>query len=88
MLQVVTGVTPTLVVATSLALISASATRASMEMDTLVLVGKQFLCCPNVRATSGAQSASETCVLPTILACAHQTSVPHCPCLQTLMSVL
>lgn len=39
--QVVTGVTPTLVVATSLALISANATRASMEMDTLVLVGKQ-----------------------------------------------
>lgn len=35
--QVVTGVTPTLVVATSLAPISASATRASTEMDTLVL---------------------------------------------------
>lgn len=39
--QAVTGVTPTLAVATSLAHISASATRASMEMDTLVLVGKQ-----------------------------------------------
>lgn len=35
--QVATGVTPTLVAATSLALISANATRASMEMDTLVL---------------------------------------------------
>lgn len=38
--QVVTGVTPTLAVATLLALISANATKASMEMDTLVLVGK------------------------------------------------
>lgn len=42
--QVVTGVTPTLVVETSLARISASATRASMEMDTLVLVRKQCAC--------------------------------------------
>lgn len=46
MRQVVTGVTSTLAVVTSLALISASATRASMEMDTLVLVGKQCVCFP------------------------------------------
>lgn len=53
--QVVTGVTPTLVVGTSLALISVSAIRASTEMDTLVLVGDQFVCFPLVCATSGAE---------------------------------
>ena len=41
--QVVTGVTTTLAVEISLALISASATRASTVMDTLVLVGKQAI---------------------------------------------
>lgn len=43
--------TPTLGVATSLAHISASATRASMEMDIPVLVGKQgvyvYCLCPS-----------------------------------------
>ncbi len=53
--QVVTGVTPTLVVGTSLALISVSAIRASTEMDTLVLVGDQFVCFPHVHATSSAE---------------------------------
>lgn len=42
MLQVVTGVTATLAVATSSAHTSASATKASTEMDALVLVGKGF----------------------------------------------
>lgn len=55
MRQVVMGVTTTLAVATLSALISANATRASMEMDTLVLVGKQCVCFPQVRATCGAQ---------------------------------
>lgn len=41
--QVFTAVTPTLAVATSLALISASATKGSMEMGALVLVGKGFV---------------------------------------------
>lgn len=47
--QVVMAVTPMPGVATSLARISASATRASMEMDTLVLVGKQcvYVCVNN-----------------------------------------
>lgn len=54
MRQAFIGVTPTLVVATSLALISASATRASTEMDTLVLVGKQYVGFSHVPATCGA----------------------------------
>lgn len=54
MRQAFIGVTPTLVVATSLALISASAIRASTEMDTLVLVGKQYVGFSHVPATCGA----------------------------------
>lgn len=38
-----TGVTPTLAVATSWAHTSASATKASTEMDALVSVGKEFV---------------------------------------------
>lgn len=38
-----TGVTPTLAAATSSVHSSASATKASMEMDALVLVGKGFV---------------------------------------------
>lgn len=42
--QVLTGVTPTLAVATLSAHTSASATKASTEMDALVSVGKEFAC--------------------------------------------
>lgn len=44
--QVATGVTRMLAVATSLDRISASVIKASMEMDTLVLVGKVCECFP------------------------------------------
>lgn len=42
--QVLMGVTPMLAAATSSAHTSASATKASTEMDALVLVGKGFVC--------------------------------------------
>lgn len=96
--QVVTGVTPTLVVATLSALISASATRASMEMDTLVLVGKRCVCFPHVHVLVVLSvTKCPSVMMQTILACAsstwvhstHQTPVPQdCPCFQTLMSAL
>lgn len=67
--QVVTGVTPTLAVATSLAPISANATKASMEMDTLVLVGKGC-----VFSTSACQQCcSLSVILVSVLACANRT---------------
>lgn len=60
--QVFMAVTPTLAVATSSALISASATKGSMEMGALVLVGKEcvFTALSGQRRSSTA-SASAAC---------------------------
>lgn len=100
--QADTGVTPTLAVATSLAHISASATRASMEMDTLVLVGKQecvYLCVCFLYMSYSLVVLSITKCVPVILCHANSTvhvkaadathpSFRNCPSLQTSMSVL
>lgn len=65
--QVVTGVTPTLAVATSSALTSASATKDSTEMDVLVLVGKGCV------ISTLAGQAEVVGVLVPFLACSNST---------------
>lgn len=76
MRQAATGVIPTLAVATLLALISANATKASMEMDTLVLVGKDcvfFHMC----FSAAVLTASDTCVSTCL--CQQNLSTQHSP---------
>ena len=89
--QVATGVTTMLAVETSLAPISASATRASTETGTLVLVSKPAVCV--CLFTSGAHQwylcQHSACASSTWAHSTHQTAVlQECSCLQTSMSAL